>query len=150
MNGARGIRTHDTVAGIPPFQGGAFSHSARAPKAKTYTKRIQHMSAVYGHLANVLPLRNMLTRPPTVSRVRHTLSRRHGLCRCTRKVASPLHLKSHALPAPHDPTSIVGAARRIVHQTYTARTRASFHPHAVRVEFGPRVRGYLIFRGAVS
>lgn len=31
MNGQGGIRTRGTVAGTPPFQGGAFSHSATCP-----------------------------------------------------------------------------------------------------------------------
>jgi hypothetical protein len=31
-NGQGGIRTLDTLAGMPPFQGGAFNHSATCPE----------------------------------------------------------------------------------------------------------------------
>jgi hypothetical protein len=32
-NGQGGIRTLDTLAGMPPFQGGAFNHSATCPES---------------------------------------------------------------------------------------------------------------------
>ncbi len=31
FSGEGGIRTHDTLAGIPPFQGGQFNHSCTSP-----------------------------------------------------------------------------------------------------------------------
>ena len=34
--GEGGIRTHDTVAGIPPFQGGQFNRSCTSPFVKRY------------------------------------------------------------------------------------------------------------------
>ena len=33
QDGQGGIRTLDTLAGMPPFQGGAFNHSATCPEA---------------------------------------------------------------------------------------------------------------------
>jgi hypothetical protein len=40
MNGGEGgIRTHDTLAGMPHFECGAFDHSATSPHARTLALR---------------------------------------------------------------------------------------------------------------
>ncbi|CUX44324.1 hypothetical protein AGR8A_Lc20187 [Agrobacterium fabrum str. J-07] len=43
LNGGEGgIRTHDTLAGMPHFECGAFDHSATSPHARTLALRAPH------------------------------------------------------------------------------------------------------------
>lgn len=98
MNGAGVIRTRETVASLPPFQGGAFSHSATAPKtARNVCICVCVEAPCIRPLSQRLTGQHLPKRFTRIRRIWHTLSRRVAQCTPTLKTCAQVGLNTTRL-----------------------------------------------------